>query len=286
LNYPKTLGKTGHAHGSYIDDHNNEFFCNTLADGFSDGDSMEDILTALNKRSGRYARILTSHEKYSPQSTLRMNPFNVMQQEGLLPLAMKIAKDYEKLNPTSREAKTAKRRIKDLMHKAYERKAIRRGCKYGIQMVAMELNVDLPAAKLHFLLDEVDMQDVIKKTPVDHAELADGTPYKYVYVTATELRSAFRYWNVLNQKKVFFYLNGEEVGPPWRNAWKDKIDCHNIKRTNNPSWWTTLVDQDKAYHGPTFSRRDGPQRSGSRQQGSRISKYQKIREKFEKGNVK
>jgi hypothetical protein len=281
-NFPQ---QTFRKHFSYIDDYNNRFFCNTLADGFSDEDSMNEIINQLNNQSGKYKRLLSSHQKYSPQVTLKMNPFVVMQKEGVLAAAEKIAKECEKLDAKSAKAKKKKADIKKLMYKAYERKAIRRGCKYGIQMVAMELNSDIPDAHIHFLLDEMDMKDVIAKKAVDKSDLPVRKTYKYVYITTTELRSACRYWKQFKQDKIHFYLDGEEVGPPWLNAWTKKKDClyslsakFRVLRDNDPSWWAPLT-------GVTVA----PQKTSnvSSSKGKfKTNKFQNIFAKFEKGNVK
>lgn len=275
-NFSDTYNKRGHEYRSYIDDYNNGFFCNTLADGFSDGDSMDAIIEQLNRQTGRYADLLSVHKKYAPQVTLRMNPFVVMQKEGLMASAMQLAREYEKLDSNSAQARLKKSRIKLLMHKAYERKAIRRGCKYGLQMVAMELNADLPRAQIHFLLDEMDMRDVINKKAVEKSDVISGMTYKYVYITTTELRSACKHWQQFNEEKVHFYLNGEEVGAPWRNAWKGKKDClhaHNQKsRDNHPSWWAPLTGE--AVDATA-------QRSRGRGEPIRIDKVQKVRRQWE-----
>jgi len=246
INFP---GERQKDDGKYIDDFNNQFFCQVIKDGFKDDDTIEQIIKELNSKTGSYKRLLTAYKKYSPQMTLSMNPFVVMQKEGVLGMATRIAKESGKLKPNNPKRKSMKNEIKKLMQKAYERKAIRRGCKYGLHMVARELNTDHPNAQIHFLLDGLNLQDAAKKTEVDKTILPQrpNMMIKYIHITTTELRSACKYWKQFKKNKIHFYINGEEVGPPWENEWKRKKDClydkEPVLRDNDPRWWESKTGE-------------------------------------------
>lgn len=99
-------------------------------------------------------------------------------------------------------------------------RALRRGCKFGIGMIASEKL--FASAKVHFVLDMIDMSTVCgkRKEPVLRVEV--DNKIKTEPVTCAELRYVFRNWKKLTGK-VLFYVNLEEVAAPWEEDWT-KID--------------------------------------------------------------
>ena len=250
------IASSGHAYWSYIDDYNNEFFCPVIGEMNPNAtkDAIDELAGYVLKNldeltSGKkqiYINKLWEHEKYSPMKTLAMNPINVLRKEGILEIVMELSRQLnvqKKIkNPNSGQLlqqKRLKNKISEIVKKAYQRKAIRRGCKFGLQMICRQLNSKLPNAKVHFLLDAMDMDSVIDKTPA--TKQLYGTDYQYVYITYTELRSVYRYWDKFDHNKIHFYLNGEDVGPPWLNDWTDKEDVYGIKRTNTADAWGRYI---------------------------------------------
>ena len=89
--------------------------------------------------------------------------------------------------------------------------AIRRACKFGLGLAAT--NAAFIGAKVHFLLDGLDMQEVANKNP--RAGYGGRTS---VSITTSELRYAFRNWGRLNNA-IVFYVNLLPVAPPWISDW-------------------------------------------------------------------
>ena len=91
--------------------------------------------------------------------------------------------------------------------------AIRRACKFGIEYV-----LRLPSnAYVHYILDEIDMVEVVRK---EERPLWTGTTG--VPITTTELRFLFREWYRLRGKNILFYRNRVTTQPPWETdpeAW-------------------------------------------------------------------
>ena len=250
------IASYGHEYWSYIDDYNNNFFCpvigkmnpnaidkaiKELAEGFQ-----ENLDELAAHRLDNYVNKLWEHEKYSPKNTLGMNPINLLRKEGLLEVLQELTRQLRVLkgirNPSNdqqNEQRLLKYKINDIVKKAYERKAIRRGCKFGLQMICRQLNATLPNSKVHFLLDAMDMDSVIDNTPATKDMY--GQNYQYVYITYTELRSVYRYWDKFDHNKIHFYLNGEDVGPPWKNDWVDKEDVVGVQRTNTADAWGRYI---------------------------------------------
>lgn len=84
-------------------------------------------------------------------------------------------------------------------------KYLRRACKFGV------LNIDLvhPGTKIRFVLDNIDMKDVLAKTQFQDA----SHPLK-VPITTSELRALFRNWKT-TRGHVIFYRNQDVVQAPW-----------------------------------------------------------------------
>lgn len=74
-----------------------------------------------------------------------------------------------------------------------------------------------PTAKIRFILDGMNLEDVVKKDV--------GTSKNKRYgrsITAGELRFIYRHWQSDFKGRVVFYLNDQEVAPPWvsdSNLW-------------------------------------------------------------------
>ena len=258
-------GNWGHTFWGYIDDYNNQFFCPVLGqmNPAAIKKSIDELSTHVLKNFKEisstkhqiYVQKLWQHEKYSPKKTLNMNPINVLRKEGLLEIVIELQRELNILKkikkPNSNqqvEQQRLKTKIRSIVKKAYERKAIRRGCKFGLQMICKQLNSKLPDAQVHFLLDGMTMDDVIDKKTVTYNDVL-GRDYEYVYITNTELRSVYRYWKSFNHAKINFYLNGENVGAPWENEWTNKKDVFGVERTNTIAAWNRYIP--KSWPKPT-----------------------------------
>ena len=280
-NFPQLAHMHGHKYWSYIDDYNNRYFCVEMTQNL-DPAHVDDMIEALEAQSGatkrhqKYIDVLSRH-KYSPRNTLKMNPVNVLRKEGLHTVVFQLTRQIKQTgDPQGARAQALRKKIRDTIKLAYERKAIRRGCKFGIQMVAMNLNSECPNAKIHFLLDGMDMQAVINKADKPETHEATGIQYRNIYITNTELRSVCRYWSKFDKSKILFYLNGKSVGPPWENAWKNQVDCATQamkkRRTNDPSWWAPLTGGKGTLAKPKPARGRQP---------IKVDKFQRVRQQWE-----
>ena len=105
-------------------------------------------------------------------------------------------------------------------------KAVRRACKGGIVMVAKA--PQFKYAHVHFIMDMMgDLGKVAFKKPL-RAE--------YVPITSSELTFVFRYYDEL-MAKVFFWVNGEAVLPPWVADWKLNDAKGNEVYSNQEAWF-------------------------------------------------
>ena len=84
--------------------------------------------------------------------------------------------------------------------------AVRRACKFGIDYVLNRY----ASAWVHYVLDEIVMDEVVAKTVRPLFTGTTGVP-----VTTSELRYLFRNWNRLKTANIRFYLNGSVVPAPW-----------------------------------------------------------------------
>lgn len=98
---------------------------------------------------------------------------------------------------------------------------IRRACKHGIEFVLREDGI----SHLHFVLDKIaeDGYLKVKDKIVEHG---------YTAYTYSELRYIFKNWAKLSAtKRIHFYINLEEVPPPWEVAeWKLKNSANPAKK--------------------------------------------------------
>lgn len=90
-------------------------------------------------------------------------------------------------------------------------KAIRRACKFGIGMAAQTLRWENPVARIHFVLDGVDLPKV--------ASSGQSGKDRFVAITTSEIRYVYRYWEEL-KGTVIFYVNMEQVAAPWEEDWE------------------------------------------------------------------
>jgi len=94
--------------------------------------------------------------------------------------------------------------------------ALRRGCKFGLGMVATE--TIYKDAKVHFILDNIDMITVCGKRAEPVLKVQIENKIKTEPGTCAELRYAYRNWGAL-KGKVLFYVNLEQVEAPWDEDW-------------------------------------------------------------------
>ena len=103
--------------------------------------------------------------------------------------------------------------------KQYEGKTIesffiKKGCKIGIEMAALDRELTI-----YFILDKIRMLDVIQKKKI---ERADSTLISNESFLGSELRYVYRNWKRL-EKRVVFIQNNQLVKPPWETVptiWK------------------------------------------------------------------
>lgn len=67
-----------------------------------------------------------------------------------------------------------------------------------------------PTAKIRFILDGLNLNDVVTKNVGTSTDKHYGRS-----ITAGELRFIYRHWRSDFQHRVLFYLNDQEVDPPW-----------------------------------------------------------------------
>ncbi len=91
-------------------------------------------------------------------------------------------------------------------------KSIRRACKFGIGLVAIEASFRDPRAKIRFVLDGLDMEAVAGK------QARQGYDRFAVPITSSELRYVYRNWADL-RNFVKFYVNLAAVKAPWEEDW-------------------------------------------------------------------
>jgi hypothetical protein len=91
-------------------------------------------------------------------------------------------------------------------------RSIRRACKFGIGIVALEAAFRTPRAKIRFVLDGLDMQAIASK------QTRQGYDRIAVPITSSELRYVCRNWGKL-ERIVKFYVNLAAVNPPWVEDW-------------------------------------------------------------------
>jgi hypothetical protein len=126
-------------------------------------------------------------------------------------------------------------------------KAIRRACKFGIGMVATGLSPDFPLAKIHFILDGLNLEAIAKKD----LSVNGGTDH-FQPITSSELRYAFRHWASL-KNKMLFYVNLTKVDAPWESDWEkqDIFGKKPVKASKNV--WTSYQARraSKTSYDPT-----------------------------------
>lgn len=103
-------------------------------------------------------------------------------------------------------------------------KAIRRICKGGIAMVAT--SAQFVNARVHFVLDGLgDLGQVARKQNIGNA----------LPITSSELCFTCRHWQTLDGK-VLFWLNGQQVHPPWELDWSANDSNGNVVHAGQESW--------------------------------------------------
>ncbi len=107
--------------------------------------------------------------------------------------------------------------------KAMSDRSIRRACKFGLEYVA---NVHAQhGSRIHFILDGLDMDNVIKKRKVTlRNKRSNHIQRVFVPITYSELRNVYRKWPTSDfNETIYFYDNFKHVKAPWEqnpSAWK------------------------------------------------------------------
>ncbi|WP_070269560.1 hypothetical protein [Duganella sp. HH101] len=108
----------------------------------------------------------------------------------------------------------------DALNTALWNKAIRRACKYGLEMVATDPIFTTRGAQVHFVLDGLgDLATVAQKKSLDEILMRQSSS-KFVPITSSELCFVFRNWGKL-RNIVRFWVNGLEVQAPWLSNWSE-----------------------------------------------------------------
>ena len=103
---------------------------------------------------------------------------------------------------------------------AYWNKAIRRACKYGLEMVATDPVFTGRRAEVHFVLDGLgNLMSMAMKKSLDES-LGRAIRSDYVPITSSEICFVFRKWDKL-KNVVRFWVNGQEVEAPWLSEWAE-----------------------------------------------------------------
>jgi hypothetical protein len=179
----------------------------TLRTKFSDKSSWPNIFKSkVAEPETKDARFSFAEQYSSSIQKSRFNPDNVPTTDQ-----SKIMKNVESLGLTA----SAEARAYAGLYIA-----LRRGCKFGIGMIASEQV--FAKAKVHFILDLIDMTTVCGKRNEPVLKVEIENKIKTEPVTCAELRYVFRNWAKL-KGKVLFYVNLEEVNAPWDDDW-DKTD--------------------------------------------------------------
>ena len=120
--------------------------------------------------------------------------------------------------------------------------AIRRACKFGIGMVGED--PQFKDAKIHFILDGLDMAKIATKDTIDGGWLLDKGRKDYVSITTSELRYVYRNWGKLSSK-VNLYVKGNLVEAPWVSDWKnlDTFDNQTPKINAEKALWDAYGQQ-------------------------------------------
>ncbi|MEM6488697.1 MAG: hypothetical protein AAF677_10610 [Pseudomonadota bacterium] len=123
-------------------------------------------------------------------------------------------------------------------------RAIRRVCKGGIAMAAT--SAAFVNAHVHFCLDGLgDLGNIPLKR-----HLGGSLP-----ITSSELAFTCRHWNRLHNK-VYFWLNGRRVHPPWERNWSELDSTGQRVRAQQETWLRYMLYRRLAQRNtqmPTFA---------------------------------
>ncbi|MGA8164386.1 MAG: hypothetical protein WB791_05085 [Waddliaceae bacterium] len=133
-------------------------------------------------RFERYREALESHPKYSPHLVRDLS-----------------IKHLSKNDLSLLDAEVEENAVND----ALGNQASRRACKFSLEYFSRH-------AQVHYVLDEIDMQDVVDKKTRILWWGREGVP-----LTTSELRFLHKHWKKLNTKNIHFYLDEREVEAPW-----------------------------------------------------------------------
>ncbi|MEN8149410.1 MAG: hypothetical protein ABFS86_06280 [Planctomycetota bacterium] len=293
---------------AYMDDFNNNFFCPILGtlNPLQKKQTIDKLVeavedAALKSGVGNYIRGIWNH-KYSPKNALSLNPVVLLEKEGYI----SVVKAYQKLireDPT--RAKMHRGNLWAVVKKAYESKAIRRGCKYGLLMIIHGLNESFPNARIHFALDGLRLGQIARRET--YTAKVGGHEFQRFSITGTELRSLCRQWQSIKlssekMSRLVFYVNGGVVGPPWLDSW-NKTDVNGGTCVNDAKDWrpylqkhTPQVRDENLFRElthvepppvPSRANRPAPPTfpTAPQQPETHAQKFARIRDRFESGQA-
>jgi len=119
--------------------------------------------------------------------------------------------------------------------------AIRRACKFGLEDAVSRRK----STCVHYILDEITMQDVTDKKTFPLYSGGTGVP-----ITTSELRFLFRNWNrYRNSGKIIFYRAFNVCAAPWstdaQEGWAGYA-LHLLEK-NKATWGETQLNAGKAF---------------------------------------
>jgi hypothetical protein len=190
-----------------MDCYNNYFGIPSVAAGGSKKKAMDSIqgklAAATSDRMKAYGTGI-QNSRFSPATVFEADKAK-LQAEG-----------YQKSNFTSTKLLGKdKDRKGQALRQNQNYLAIRRACKFGIGLVATD--PQFANAKIHFILDGLDMQEVANKATRSSASTT-GPAKVAVSITVSELRYVYRNWGKLSGQ-VILYVNLIPVAAPWLNDW-------------------------------------------------------------------
>ena len=195
------LGKTNR-----MDCYNNYYGVSSIGSVKKEAKAMKafqaKVATAPNDRMRAYAAGI-QQSRFSP-ATVFNEEEQKLQAEGYQPNHF----GSDKFFKTSHKKEQALAQNRNYL-------AIRRACKFGIGLVATD--PQFQHAKVHFILDGLDMAEVANKATRTSAS-ALGPAKVAVSITVSELRYVFRNWGRLSGK-VVLYVNLLPVAAPWVQDW-------------------------------------------------------------------
>jgi hypothetical protein len=229
----------GMAKTNRMDCYNNYYGVPSIAQGASEKKGMkaldDKIATAPNERMKAYARGI-QQSRFSPATVFHESK-DKLQSEG-----------YQKSNFDSTKFFADSHKKEQALAQNRNYLAIRRACKFGIGLVATD--PQFAGAKVHFILDGLDMTEVATKGTRSSAQ-TKGPAKVAVSITVSELRYVYRNWGQLSNK-VILYVNLIPVAAPWLQNWGPLQCIGSFPATNaQKNLWDAYEADRKNKYGVT-----------------------------------